>query len=122
MYGLSIPDPNDSASTGAVPLDPEDGYNHLGEVGRALRGSGSRMFDEFSRCWKCWFMHHYRIPRPGDPNNDGLEPEEPKQTRWACNNALDCAEDLCHVRCWKVKIGGSGEDLDQEFAFVPYPT
>ncbi|KAL8718283.1 MAG: hypothetical protein Q9225_004561 [Loekoesia sp. 1 TL-2023] len=111
------------SSNGGTPLDPTQGFNHLGETGRAFSGAGGDMLAEMSRCWKCRFLHHYRIARPNHAVDDGLERvEEPNQTEWACNQERDCAEDLAHHRCRTLRNSvPSGQDPQQQrFDFLPY--
>ncbi|PVH93258.1 hypothetical protein DM02DRAFT_733221 [Periconia macrospinosa] len=76
------------------------GCDHRNEVGRPFAGCGRKMMNEMSRCWKCRFLYHYNIPRPGDANTTGLIAEEPTQTDFTTNHGLACAEDLAHHRCW----------------------
>ncbi|KAK2688576.1 hypothetical protein QWA68_012714 [Fusarium oxysporum] len=124
MYAI-IPETEVSQSIvpGGKPIERTLGYNHLGESGRPFSGGaldGTTIFEEISRCWKCRFLHHYDIPRV-QGNTTGLTPEDPKTTSWACNEPLNCAEDLCHYRCWRLH-GSTGLNPDQEYAFMPFPS
>jgi hypothetical protein len=101
---------------GGIPL-----YNHREELRRSFHASGAKIFQEMSRCWKCRFMYHYQIPRPGSTNCTGLTAEEPTQTSYVCNSALSCAEDLCHQRCSGLHRGhGNFNDLVEELVFPTY--
>lgn len=71
-------------------------FNHSQEGGRAFVATGPDMFSPMARCWKCRFLHLYRV------NNKGLPDEMPYQTSFAANNVLSCAEDLCHHFCSEI--------------------
>jgi hypothetical protein len=66
------------------------------------------MFDEISRCWKCWFVHRYNVdaglagPVPqGVPVilPEAVVPENPRLTKLHANGPLGCAEDLVEFQC-----------------------
>ena len=53
-----------------------------------------------SRCWKCAFTHQYHDdydnPKGKAPK---MRKENFKQTAFACNKPMSCAEDLEHHLC-----------------------
>lgn len=74
-------------------------FDHSQEDGRSFFATGPDMFKPMARCWKCRFLHLYRV------NSRGLPDEMPYQTSFAANNVLSCAEDLCHHFCSEINTG-----------------
>jgi len=76
------------------------GNNHLSEPGRSFRGSGPHIFEEMSRCWKCRFVAQYQDDYSNaHAHAAALVQEDPRQTLFAANEPLSCAEDMCHLLC-----------------------
>ena len=80
-------------------------FNCSNESGRPFAGrnlaadpntlnEGREMWQEMCRCWKCRYLHHYNIN--ADAN---LAQESYRQTNFAANRSLMCAEDLVQFQC-----------------------
>ena len=108
---------------GGVVLPPTHGFVHTGEPGRSFYGSGAIMFDAMSRCWKCRFNFHYNTLYPVNPVPlaPHLPAEDPRQTVWAANQPLACAEDLTHWSCTAAGGGvGAQGAAPNAYVFIPF--
>jgi hypothetical protein len=108
---------------GGQKLDSKFGFSHISESGRSFYGQGGRIFTPMSRCWKCRFVFHYKMYRPGTAGagSDGVDPENPCDTSWVANDPFTCAEDLVHFRCWTKHGGVKPDTPDQDLIFKPFP-
>lgn len=83
-------------------------FDHAGELARSFHARGQTIFSPMSRCWKCRFLHLYRV---NDAIVTTVARESPAGTAFAANEPRSCAEDLCHYFCSQLLSGTAAVQL-----------